>query len=73
MEDTLNKSKDNISNRAPWLIIIIIIILIMTLLDNTITGRTCSSHCSCCLSGLCPVWNTWSHAGCLKGINMLLV
>ena len=27
------------------IIIIIIIIIIMTLLDNTITGRTSSSHC----------------------------
>ena len=28
------------------IIIMIIIIIIMTLLDNTITGRTSSSHCS---------------------------
>ena len=32
-------------NFLSLLIIIIIIIIIMTLLDNTITGRTSSSHC----------------------------
>ena len=39
------QDEKHLSQNFLSLLIIIIIIIIMTLLDNTITGRTSSSHC----------------------------
>ena len=83
---TLWSSEMNLRTRGCFasLVIIIKIIIIMTLLDNTITGRTSSSHCGpsfdiysfhaacgCFVQrwGLCTLDIEWLYWGSEKGLG----